>query len=90
MSKENEGPDFEFLYARETGHMSTAEGDYVNIETHHNLSDGESRELIADAWGVSPDQVIEADRDARRAGRAVAFTRWNSSWDPRAEKSELN
>jgi hypothetical protein len=86
---ESDTPDFEFMIAESTGSMSTAEGDIIHVESIGNIGDEQRREVIAEAYGISPDQVVRNDRTTDRRRRiAVGFHKWRSGWDPHAEKTD--
>jgi hypothetical protein len=53
---------------------------------HSNMSTEEAREALAALYGTDPEK-IRLGRD--RTG-PVGFRRWNSSWDPHAERSDPN
>lgn len=56
-----------------------------------DVSHERAREIIADAHGIDPAAVHLGDAEMRRtaAGRiSVGFSKWNSSWDPHAEREK--
>ena len=81
--------EIDFLAARiETVH-ATSEGTFIELGIISNLERQEQKEILADAWGVEPEQIIEAGSREHSIGRiAVGFRRWRSSWDPRGPTAD--
>ncbi len=90
----NEG---EFMAVRPTGAFVTPEGALSTGDLISNFDDRDrQKQALAEAYEVSPVDIVfpdsEPDHPVARRGRRlqVAFSRWNSSWDPQAAPADPN
>jgi hypothetical protein len=65
----------------------TAESTQVRVASITNVTDRDRlREMHAEHWGIDPANVRPATSPS--LGRlSVGFRRWNSTWDPHADKA---
>lgn len=58
------------------------------------LSEGETREMLANGYGFDPDSIEITGLQEATASRgrrlSVGFRRWNSSWDPDATRQNAS
>ncbi len=73
--------------------MHTEDGPIVNgtMVGVGGISHEEAKEVVADTYGIDQERISLGEDEMRQtvAGRiSVGFQKWNSSWDPHAERDE--
>lgn len=83
--------DVKFMISIPEALHFTKDGSALEVSTYGNIeSADERRELIAEAHGISPDDVKQIDKSTAAGRLAVGFSKWRSSWDPQAQRIDPN
>lgn len=82
--------DVKFMISIPEALHFTQDGAALEISTYGNTDNDERRELIAEAYGISPDDVKQIDVGTAAGRLSVGFSKWRSSWDPHAQKTDPN
>jgi hypothetical protein len=85
-----ESSNFEFVYAEPQAVHHTVDGSFLEVKGFSNVSHEREREILAEGYGIEPDQLVDMDDRRNQRGRrlSVGFSKWRSSWDPHAAKSD--
>lgn len=83
--------DRKFMVAIPKAILFTKEGLTLEVSTYGNIESADERkERIAEAYGISNDDVRQIDASTAVGRLSVGFSKWHSSWDPHAQKTNPN
>ncbi|MEX1995485.1 MAG: hypothetical protein WD887_01785 [Candidatus Saccharimonadales bacterium] len=85
-------PENKFIVNIDRAIHHTPEGIITESDVYTNLPPEEAREHVAELYDMPPEDVFfGGEAPTSKAGRlAVGFSKWRSSWDPHAPKSDPN
>ena len=85
--------DIKGVFVQPTNVLHTEKGPTVSgtMSGVGGISKKEAKELVAETYGIDQERIHLGEDEMRQtaAGRiSVGFQKWNSSWDPHAERDE--